>query len=199
MSRVLVGVVFALLLPNYSFAHSGDSFTTTFGTPTIDGIQSTGEWDTAVQIPVFTLAPGTVYIMHDFTNLYFALRVTDNTLGNDDRFEIRFDNAHNGTIDDGDDELRLGGLSLFRDAHFEASIPTFGIHDAQQDGSGAAGHAGADNFFEISHPLNSGEVDDIAIAEGDSISFCLRYFLDGTSYASGTGFPKHSFWLETSN
>jgi len=172
---MVIGAV-ALLTSTILFAHSGDVLISTFGTPTIDGVQSPGEWDTAVQIPVFPFAPGTLFIMHDATNLYFALRVTDSTFGSRDGFEIRLDNNHNGIIDDGDDGLFFGdsfGPPSFRDTHHEDS---FGILDAQQDGTGAAANDGTHNFFEISHPLNSGNIDDIAVFEGDTISFARDIF-----------------------
>ncbi len=187
---ILVGLL-AVVSADHGLAHSGDAFTSGFGTPTIDGVQGPGEWDAATQIPVFSDLPGsTLYVMNDDTNLYFGLSVTDPTLSADDILEIRLDNAHNGTIDDGDDELSLTGASQFRDEHFDAALGSYGILDAQQDGSGSAGDAGATNFFELSHPLNSSAGDDIAIAPGDTVGFCVRYFLDGTAFSPGTDFPE---------
>ena len=47
------------------------------------------------------------------------------------------------------------------------------------DGSG-------EGFFEMSHPLNSGDVNDFSLSVGDVLGICIRYFDDGTASTSST-------------
>ncbi len=188
-SLSLVGLLMGGSL-HYAYAHSGDNFISPIGTPVIDGVQDGAEWDSAVQIPVFTTfpGPGTLFIMNDDTNLYLALKVPEAPpIENNDIFEIRFDNGNDGVLTDGDDELRLDGVSTFSDTHFFGTF--FGVADTTTDGAGSAANDGTFNFFEIAHPLNSGDVNDIAVAPGGTLGFCVRYFNDGASSSPGLDFP----------
>ena len=186
----------ALLLfsrPDAALTHSGDAFDAPFGTASIDGRQGPGEWDDALEIPVFgdALPGSTLFVMVDAYDIFIALRVSDATQSFDDIFEIRFDGAHNGVLDDGDDSVALTGDSVFSDSHYEAAGP-FYLGDASSDGAGVTTGRAGFNFFEISHPLNSGDDGDLAVAPGDTIGICLRYFLDGTN-TSGMTFPRGCF------
>lgn len=187
---ILFGL-FAVVTPDYGFAHSGDTFISTVGTPVIDGVQGPGEWDSAAQIPVFSalLPGGTIFIMNDATNLYFALSIPDATLGADDALRIRFDNDHNDIVENGEDNLALRGDSVFTDAHFSGSSSSWGFQDNQEEGTGAAGQAAGVNFFEIAHPLNSGDPFDISVVSGDTLGFCVTYLFDGTIYPADSVFP----------
>lgn len=153
--------------------------------PIIDGIKSPGEWDAAASVAVFT--GGTFYYLNDDDNLYLALEVADPSLTGDDRLRIRFDNMLDGLDSDGDDELILE-VSLFLDRHFEGSVPAWGVTDIQQDGTGAVGASEGINFFELAHPLNSGDPDDFSLSTGSSVGYCLDYFRDGAA-GSQTTYP----------
>ena len=111
-SRIVISVIVGILfLGTFSLiqvdAHFPDVSLTGFGTPTIDGVLSPGEWDGAGQISVFTgaSAGSTFFVMNDADNLYLALEVVDSTLTSGDIMEVRFDNAHNGVATDGDDNI----------------------------------------------------------------------------------------------
>jgi hypothetical protein len=190
--RLFVCAAITIVVPHHTFAHSGSVYTSRFGTPTIDGIRGIGEWDAAPAIPVFTQLPGsTLLVLNDNSNLYFALSVVDNDLSVNDVIQMRFDDDHNGVTDAGDDGLYMSVGAAFSDTH--STSTSFENGDIQQDGSGAAGHAGTLNFFELSHPLNSGDPNDFAVARGETIGFAVRYFLDGIN-ADGTTFPAGSFF-----
>lgn len=45
---------------------------------------------------------------------------------------------------------------------------------------------GTTNFFEASHPLNSGDPNDFSLSAGDTIGFCLIYFKDGMAITDST-------------
>ena len=160
-----------------------------FGTPTIDGAFSPGEWDGAAQIPVFsgTFSGSIFYVMNDQNHLYLALRVPDPSLGPNDVLKVRFDNAHNAAPNDGDDELCPTAVQ-FRDCHFSFAASSWGFQDSQQDGASAAGNTGSFNFFEVSHPLTSGDPDDFSLSVGATVGFCLRYFRDGVAFGA-SAFP----------
>ena len=182
-SLSLVGLLMGASL-HYAYAHSGDSYNSPAGTPVIDGVQGALEWDSAVQIPVFTSIPSTLFIMNDGSNLYLALKVPVGAILPADRFEIRFDNGHNGIIEKGEDRITLSGGSIFFDAHFDSAAAGYGTLDTQPDGAGVAANAGGFSFFEISHPLNSGDGDDIAFAPGETLGFCVSYSDNGTNFPS---------------
>lgn len=153
--------------------------------PVIDGIKSPDEWGAAVAVAVFTGA--TFYAMNDDENLYIAFEVSDPTLTND-IFEISFDNTLDGVNTVGDDVLvvTLAGLA---DGHF--GTHTANVRDTQQDGTAAVGASGGVNFFELAHPLDSGDPNDFALSLGSDVGYCLRYFLDGIA-TSLTSFPRTS-------
>ena len=162
-----------------------------FGTPTVDGTKGATEWDAAGRVKVFTGLNlfSTFYVMNDATTLYLALEVVgDATFTASDRMEVRFDNTLDGVDTAGDDELAVSTTGFF-DRHFNGTF--YGIPDATQDGTGAAGTSGGGlNFFEMAHPLNSGDGDDFALTYGNEVGFCLRYFDDGTSMTSLTFLPN---------
>lgn len=150
--------------------------------PTVDGVRDPGEWDDATSVPAFTGA--TFLYQNDDENLYLALEVDDPTFTGSDRLDLRFDNARDGSLDDGEDNLRVDVTSGFADAHFSGG--SWSSDDSQQDGAGAAGGSGGTNFFEIVHPLDSGDPDDFSLSTDDLVGYCIIYFEDGTSNADTT-------------
>jgi hypothetical protein len=158
--------------------------------PTIDGVMSTGEWDDADTVLVFssTWANSTIYVMNDEDNLYIALSVFDATFTSTDSVSVRFDNDHNHVTDE-DDDKAWTYASTYTDRHFEAAAVGWGTLDSQTDGSGAGGTTGGTNFFEISKPLKSGDPEDFNLTVGDTVGACLSYFDDGIAYSKWTVYP----------
>lgn len=191
---LLVGLVLMGLLAavgaSPGLTHSPGKLRAGFGTPTIDGVRGAGEWAGAAEAPIFTtVLPGSaLLIMNDAENLYIAAAVTDSTLTDTDSLEIRFDNDHNGVTDEGDDRVGLAGNLVFHDRHHEAAAAGWSTLDAVYNGTGSVGAAGGVSFFEISHPLSSGDAHDIAVAPGATLGVCVRYFEDGAS-GGGRTFP----------
>jgi hypothetical protein len=161
--------------------HIGDALTAWAITPpTIDGmISPADEWEGAAQVSVFTgsYSGSTFYVMNDKDNLYLALSVVDSTFTANDVVSVRFDNDHNGLLSHFDDKL-YPTTTGFRDSYYNSALGW--LSDPYQvDGSSAAGILEGANFFEISHPLNSGDPYDFSLSEGDIVGFCLSYFNDG--------------------
>ncbi len=174
------------LVATLALAACGSSSTAPLVTPvTIDGVSSPGEWDDATQVPAF--AGATFFYKNDGETLYLALSVQDASLGADDELTIRFDNDRNGVMDTGEDNIGVGGDGTFRDAHAEGG--SWGFVDQEVDGSGAAGSSGGIDFFELAHPLDSGDTDDFSVSPGDRLGYCLYFFLDGTA-SDLTTFPS---------
>jgi len=44
------------------------------------------------------------------------------------------------------------------------------------------------NFFEMVHPLNSGDPEDFALAHGAVVGYCVRYFQDHSA-SDATTYP----------
>ena len=161
-------------------AHADTPLTAGYGTPVIDGSRGAGEWDEVVPRSVFTgLAGSLLYVSNDGTNLYLALWAPDPTVTINDQFRVRIDDDHDGLNTEGDDELGVVGTGNFFDLHFSTGFWNQG--DAFSNGSGAAGSVDGGAFFEMAHPLDSGDIYDMAIAPGDTIGLCIRYNIDGTS------------------
>src|ERR1044071_1655625 len=84
-----------------------------FGTPTVDGRFSPGEWQTAasldfeVRLPEGGTTPGTIFVMNDATNLYFAIRFARSRVDPGNSAEIDLDKDSSGSISAGDDTLLI--------------------------------------------------------------------------------------------
>ena len=170
-------------------AHFPGVSLTGFGTPTIDGVLSAGEWDGAGQISVFTgaFAGSTFFVMNDANNLYLALEVVDSTFNPGDTMIVRFDNTHDGVNTDGDDGI-FAGQTNFRDTRF-LTCCGYGLVDTLQHGTSDAGSTGSKNFIEASKPLNSGDSNDFSLSLGDTVGFCLAYAKEGFGPGSSSIFP----------
>lgn len=151
-----------------------------FGTPSIDGTANAVEWANAQSFAVFggdpNLDGSTLLVMNDDNNLYFAVRTPDPSLDPNDSFEVRFDNSGDELYTEGDDIVAITGASGFRDGHLAGQNYT---EDAQQHGAGAIGAAGGAVHAELSHPLSSGDPDDISVSPGQEVAFCVRYLEKG--------------------
>lgn len=152
------------------------------GPPVIDGSYDPEEWAGATVVPItdplWNGSPGsTLYVTTDGTDLFLGVRVpTGGEILGDEEVHIRFDNDNDDVDTVGDDALTLGPDG-FEDQHFAPGH--YRTPDQNNDGNGAYAAAGGDLFFELRHPLNSGDPDDMAIAPGSVIGLCVRYFRDG--------------------
>ena len=121
---VAFGFASMSIAPTYAHV-PGVELLSGFGTPTIDGVISPGEWDSAgtisfpVNIPLNDgggTVPGTLLVMNDETNLFLAIEYPHTTVGSDLSFE--FDNDHGGgSRENGDDAIlftRTGFSDAFR-------------------------------------------------------------------------------------
>jgi len=147
-----------------------------WGTPIVDGNLGTAEWNGAQVFPVFDAQPSlsgsVLYVMNDATNIYLGLRTTDKTsIGERTGFEARWDNTGDGMSTDGDDQVSVHPV-FFGDRHLEAGNYVF---DAHTDGFGDMASVGEGVNVELSHPLNSGDGQDIAFTPGQRIRMCVHY------------------------
>ena len=171
-----------LALPQAGVGHSGVVFRA-FGTPAIDAVQSTGEWDAASRHD-FTVnrspnegggtVTGTVYVMNDAANLYVALRVPNTTVGSS-RFEVTLDNDHDQRNGLGDDRVALDDVG-FEDHFYQQIAPNTFQWTWDDDAGGTidghgldADHAGF-SFYELRHPLNSADdAHDVSLRAGSRV------------------------------
>jgi len=162
---------------------------TAFGTATIDGIPSPGEWNVATPVGVFSgLVGSQLYVMDDNVNLYFGLFVPDATLTPGDQFGVRIDSQNDDVTDVGDDEISATGDGYFHDAHFSGT--SWGVLDLHSNGVGAAATVGGGNFLEMSHPLNDGDLEDLFVMPGATIGLCVRYSNDN----AGSGLDTYPLY-----
>jgi hypothetical protein len=143
--------------------------------------------------------PATLFVMNDGTNLYLGVKVVRTQLNTGnlgfglDQVAFEFDNDHDeGPPEEGDDILLLSpGLSILGVSAFFDEVRTTrppcpvgvglcGFLDIQldapgtNDGAGAATNNGSFSFFEMAHPLDSGDdLNDFSLAPGSTVGFTL--------------------------
>jgi hypothetical protein len=175
------------------------------GTATIDGVMTPAEWagatrfDFPANLPAYLgggTAPAALFVMNDATNLYLAVRVAlPRSVYSSVGFD--FDNDHDGRWpENGDDALVLNSSSKLYD-DVRTNLPPCepnsppgwcGPSDTELggtiDGHGAVTNDGAFSFFEISHPLDSGDVGhDFSLGPGSTVGFFLNLVLCGNGCA----------------
>lgn len=143
--------------------------------------------------------PATLLVMNDDANLYLGVKVLRTQLNTGDfgfgldQAVFEFDNNHDeGPPEEGDDILVLTpgvnilGVSAFFDEVRTTRPPCpqgvglCGFLDIQldvpgtNDGAGAATNNGSFSFFEMSHPLDSGDdLNDFSLTPGSTVGFTL--------------------------
>src|SRR2546422_9832153 len=186
-------------LPNIQT--SGYAFTAGWAatTPTIDGTFSSKEWQSSATIEFNItynigdrITPGVLYVMNDANNLYLGIKVKDTSFNQWDVLEFFFDNNNTGVMTKGNDVLQydVNALMTSQVGFFDEFLNSFGSGHLGQaedrafggrtDGMGAGSGDGQYNYFEMSHPLNSGDKGhDISLKPGDTFGLLLRYDDDG--------------------
>jgi len=173
--------------------------------PIIDGIWNShfNEWINAGMQPLYINVPdepnpilGNLGFMHDGTNLYGMVLLPGTFIDDTSNIIISF---YDGDIDKvGDDVISVNYLaSGFRDQHWLTGGEFFGL-DGLLNGSGVLGVDGY-SLFEFSHPLNSGDSQDFALALpghptlSDNIKYALRVFIYQSSGSDFTYYPSAGF------
>jgi hypothetical protein len=160
--------------------------------PTIDGVLSPGEWSEAGALP-FSIqsTTGTMFVMHDATNLYVAVVVNDSSLGSLNSLALIFDNSNKGTLGAGDDALVANLGSMAFDDFFNGSCCFLfdsndgGTNDIQAIGS----LTGTQAVWELRHPLCSADrAHDFCLAPGAVAGFNIVYQPGSGSFYAG--FPS---------
>lgn len=188
-----------------------------YGTATIDGGMSMGEWDKAARIDFQAnipsndgggTTPATLYVMNDKTNLYLAVRIARTSFGGATNPVFEFDNDNDGVREPGDDGygmyVGIYSSATFLDA-YRYTCPgspagsagcsaldtetTRGILPAgANNGAAAAKNDGAYTIIEMSHPFNSGDrLHDFSLKYGDTVGFSLNLRLFSLTPACNFG------------
>ena len=184
-----------LLIPGIR-AHGGTEFEAyTPNAPTMDGVINDLEWEDAATT-TFSHPEGevTIYVMNDRRSLYIAAKVADNTLDEVvnvalDIFTIDFDGRHDGQeFNVGEDTISIGARNRIGDGFVGPDLNI--IDDSQIDVDGMVGRQGNFNHFEISHPIDSGDANDIAASYGQTIGARFIFFdASGSAKAVISEFP----------
>jgi hypothetical protein len=172
-----------------------------FGTATLDGILSPGEWDNAVKIDFLAnvpssdgggTTPATLYIMNDGLNLYLAVKIARSSFGSATQFISDFDNNDDGIMEDGEDGFWMSATNfglMFVDTYLfnclaSATDPANckkasdtdsaqGIQPAgTNDVAVFAKNDGAVTIIELSHLLNGKDtLHDFSLKPGNKVGF----------------------------
>lgn len=176
---------------------------TGFGTAKIDGVMSSGEWDSAANIEFQAnlpsndgggTAPATLYVMNDEATLYLALKIARPSFGGATNPVFEFDNDNDGVREPGDDAFGMSvgiysPVTFFDDYRYPcpgapADSAGCGPYDTvsadgfptpgTNDGSAAATNDGQFTYIEISHPLDSSDdLHDFSLAPEATVGFTL--------------------------
>ncbi|NIO09766.1 MAG: hypothetical protein GTO40_17890 [Deltaproteobacteria bacterium] len=173
-----------------------------FGTATIDGVLTPGEWEDAGSIdfsantPGGGIAEGTLLVMNDAFNLYIAVWVNYSAPGN--TACITFDNDNGGeALEVGDDLILINPDIGFYDEVWTGSWVYDTVVEGTNDGTGEFSSDGVFTVYEFSHPLNSTDDEhDFSLSQGDTVGFNLSLrFIAGPNYPDDYGdtdFPSPS-------
>jgi hypothetical protein len=171
-----------------------------FGTATLDGAMSAGEWDSAAHAD-FTVnraaseaggtVPATMYVMNDAANLYLGMKVMNATIGYS-RIDVQF----GGRIQEGADRLQVDRVGNFVDRFSHEIAPNSWLtvrdidYGGTTDGAEAEANAPGYSFYELSHPLNDADdAHDFSLRLLLRTSFNLRFNHCTTSCAASSLFP----------
>jgi len=161
--------------------------------PTIDGIESPGEWDDADCHSNSVGGPPsdfTVCVKNDAVNLYIAVEVQNQTYSDPaeaglDFLNLAFDNNNNGVIEVGEDRLGVRyDSALVRDSFNPSGVPHHSDTDESDGGTNelvaAVTHDNPGSntvgtyFAEYQHPLDSADdAHDFSLAIGDTVGFAF--------------------------
>ena len=207
---VLASVLLAIAVSWPVEAHAPGVVLTGFGTATIDGIISPGEWDNAGSVDFLAnvppndgggTTPATLFVMNDATNLYLALKIARSSIGGATNPSFEFDNNHNGVRNEGDDLFGMSEgifspptfIDAFRTSQPPCPAGLCGLGDVDfggtNDGTADASNDGSFTYVEISHPLDSADdAHDFSLGAGDIVGFTLRLRLFSLDPACNFGF-----------
>lgn len=167
------------------------------GTATIDGVISPGEWNNAgninftVNTPHGGTTPGTLSVMNDGNNLYFAVQFAraTNDLWSYVAFYFDNDNSGGAVADGGDDEFVFGSDGNFYD-DYRIYDPVHGHNvsffdtdkGGTNDGTGAVGDEEELWVYELSRPLDStDDAHDFSLHPGNRVGFMLNVGINAGS------------------
>lgn len=199
------------LLPGAAVGHSG-LVLRGYGTAVVDGALGAGEWDPAARFDFNAnrpaeegggTVPATLYLMNDMQNLYVGLRVDSVSTAGRSSFLASFDNNHSGGVanQQGDETLayeRTGMSGEFQDLFVRLISAGFELskdmdYGGTSDGGGDYMRTGSSSFFELSHPLNTGDDShDFSLVPGMRIGLDLYYIHCISSPCANTRFPPLS-------
>ncbi|MFZ2493661.1 MAG: Ig-like domain repeat protein, partial [Thermoanaerobaculia bacterium] len=147
-------------------------------TATVDGVLGAGEWGSAkvIQFPVNigggSTLPAALYLTSDSSNVYAALRVEGTALPSG-RLSLEFLAAGCTGSDVIVYDFASGLTDQFRDASCTITADT--ATGGTSEGAAARGETTTYAFYELSHPLASGDAGrDLAAAAGDAIAFAAE-------------------------
>ena len=154
------------------------------GTPVINGHIAPGEWSPSGQrrlsvntTPRGDTTPATLYVMNDAFNFYSALAFDETALTPNQGLSMSFFMSSSTFV--WQDLLTLNANTGFEDSWVRQPnlclnlfCPATDISSGgNRDGLGALANDGVSTAYELSHPLNSGERYDVALAFGDTVPY----------------------------
>ena len=161
----------ALLAPASTPAHDPSGFALqaavlTTAAPTLDGVMQPGEWASATTTTFDgNVDNGQFWIMHDGTDVYVAFRRLEPAPGTTNRFQLYFDNGHNGALTTGDDSWSLGvtvpgGSVEVVDSYYNGAFgnPPDSVDGGTTDTNGSATYTAGAFVAEFKHPRCTADI-----------------------------------------
>lgn len=173
-----------------------------FGTATIDGVISPGEYGSCIGPVTQGIYVFTICETNDNHNDSYAIQINDLTgPTQDDLAAIFFDNGQGSIAACGngvDDLLLLNGTTAnpqFVDANYCATsgwnidVLSGGTNDATM---AVTFTPGVGYVYEVTHPLDSGDSKDYALTTSSTVGWCFIYY-DGPSGTPQVQYPSGCF------
>jgi hypothetical protein len=187
------------------------------GSVVVDGRMSPVEWGDALAFPLDVhlpgggTVPGRLFLKHDGTNLYFAVRYARSEPNESGAVVFEFDANADGVSENGDDVFvyNSAAAQFFDDVRTNQSPPcppdSPPAFCAPQDidvggttdGAGAFAVVDGVSGWELAHPLNSGDIGhDFELGPGSTIGMWMALVLIAGEESANTLFPgRGSFSL----
>jgi hypothetical protein len=196
-----------LVLPGAAVGHSG-LVLRGYGTPVVDGTLSAGEWDAAGRFDFNAnlppdlgggTVPATLYLMNDAQSLYVGLKVDNPSTAGTSSFLATFNNDHStgGAEQEGDEVMefeRSGTGGVFQDNFIHRTTSGFCLckdtdYGGTSEGAGKYTKDAVSSFYELSHPLDTGDnAHDFSVGFGSRVGLDF-YFIHCVLQCAGTRFP----------
>jgi len=153
-----------------AMGHVGEPIESTWTTtpPTIDGVISPEEWGDSTILTYSGIGDIMVWLMNDGENIYIAATYPDPVKADYDALGFAIDPEHDAVLIDGrEDGIVVSFIPI--DGYYDVNGTYYLGIDDEQNIKASRAYADGNWTVECSKPLDSGDIQDMSVAPGDTI------------------------------